>query len=176
MAFVDRSDAGNILQNIDALVTREQGLPLFLRYADCVPILLWDPVQSAVGIVHAGWRGSVLRLVTRTFNTMRAQCGSHPSDIVACIGPSIGPCCYLIREDVASQVKNAFGAGTPLLIRREGHLYFDLWNANRQQLDELGVSEIEVAQVCTAENIGDFYSARAEHDRTGRFGALIALS
>lgn len=160
----------------DAIVTNRPGLPLAMRFADCVPILLYDPVRGAVGIVHAGWRGTVAGAGPNAVAAMRKAFGSRPADIWAGIGPSIGPERYQVGEEVVDAVRAAFGTVEGLVRRAaDGSAYLDLWAANRRALAEAGVTQVEVAGICTASRTDEFYSHRAERGRTGRFGAVIML-
>lgn len=175
VAIVTRAARGTRLAGVDALITNEPDIPLLLRFADCVPILFYDPAQHAIGLAHAGWRGSVGKVATKTVAAMRAAYGTQPQDLRACIGPSIGPCCYQIGADVRARVAQAFPASAELLIPHNGSVHFDLWAANARQLRALGVGAVEVAAICTADHTHDFYSWRRERAHTGRFGAIIAL-
>ena len=175
VAVVGAEHRGTVLMDVDALLTNARGVPLMLRFADCVPILFFDPIHQAIGVAHAGWRGTVLKIATKAARTMFDTFGTRPRDLIACIGPSIGPCCYRIGDDVIAQIRNGFANADDLLTRRVGATYLDLWQANALQLRALGVEQIEVAGLCTAEHTDDFYSARAENHRTGRFGAVIAI-
>jgi YfiH family protein len=165
----------------DAILTDRPEVTLFMRFADCVPIFLYDPVRKVVGLVHAGWQGTVKRVVSHTIETMCEEYNSKPGDILAGIGPSIGPDHYEIGEDVSLHVRNAFGDVSSQFLQScnggDGVLRvkFDLWGANHFLLQEAGVREIEVSKICTSCNLGDWYSHRAEKGRTGRFGAAIAL-
>lgn len=176
VAQVTLDQRGTRISGVDGLITNVPGLPLMLRFADCVPILLYDPAQRAIGIAHAGWRGTVSHVLTNTVNAMSQAFGTHPQDLVACIGPSIGPCCYEIGADVETRVNEAFPGSASLLLHKNGSLHLDLWQANAVQLKALGVRQIDVSAVCTFEHTGDFFSWRRENARTGRFGALIALA
>jgi YfiH family protein len=175
VAIVDTRHCGAIVPGVDALLTQTPGVTLILRFADCVPILLFDPVRRAIGLAHAGWRGTVLKIVTRTAQTMFDSFGTRPHDLVACIAPSIGPCCYRIGEDVSAQVRNAFGNVDDILIPQSDGIHLDLWQANATQLRALGVEQIEMANLCTAHRTDEFFSHRAEHGKTGRFGAVMHL-
>ncbi len=160
----------------DAILTDRPDITLVMRFADCVPILLADPVRRVVGLVHAGWRGTVVGAVRAAVERMVTCYGSNPADILAAIGPSIGPDHYEVGEDVAEQVRVAFGtAADALLPAPNGRIHFDLWTANRLLLEQAGVRHIEVAGICTACHLEDWYSHRAEKGKTGRFGAVIAL-
>ncbi len=164
------------LARADGLVTNRPGVPLTMRFADCVPILFYDPVHEAVGIAHAGWRGTVLKTAVSTLRTMQAAYGTAPADVQAAIGPSIGPDHYQVGPEVVEAVQQSFQT-TDGLIRHaaDGSTYLDLWKANRRLLDEAGVRKIEVAGLCTASNTAEFFSHRAERGKTGRFCAIIAL-
>ncbi len=176
VALVDARHRGTRIQNVDALITRTPNLPLLLRFADCVPILFYDPVQRAVGIAHAGWRGTVLHIATRTVQALQAAFGTRPRDLIVGIAPSIGACCYQIGDEVIARVRQTFANADALLIAQPGGTtHFDLWQANAAQLRALGVEQIEIAGLCTAHHTAEFFSYRAERGSTGRFGAVIAL-
>ncbi|NLE50826.1 MAG: peptidoglycan editing factor PgeF [Chloroflexi bacterium] len=165
------------LARADGMVTDIPGLPLTMRFADCTPILLYDPVRHVAGIVHAGWRGTVLGAAPSAVRALQEAFGSNPVDIQAGIGPSIGPERYQVGEEVVGAVREAFGAVDGLIARAsDGSAYLDLWAANRLALERAGVGQIEVAGICTATRTDEFYSHRAERGRTGRFGAVIALA
>lgn len=167
---------GGPLVQADALLTDNPAVTLFMRFADCVPIFLFDPRRAVVGIVHAGWLGTVRRITSSAIETMVREYGCRPADIRAGIGPSIGPDHYPVREDVAAQVRAAFPDAQRALLRlHDGVVHLDLWLANSMQLEQAGVGSIEVAGICTACNLGDWYSHRGEGGRTGRFGGLLAL-
>jgi YfiH family protein len=160
----------------DIILTDQVDVTLFMRFADCVPILVHDPVNGIVGIAHAGWMGTLRDVATVTIESMKKIYGSNPADIVACIGPSIGPDHYEIGADVILQVMQKFNdESEALLSSHHGKIHFNLWETNRLLLERAGVGNIEMANVCTACHTDDWYSHRAERGRTGRFGALIAL-
>jgi YfiH family protein len=160
----------------DAILTDSPEVTLFMRFADCVPVILYDPLKKVVGLAHAGWKGTVEAVVTRAVEKMQLEYASQVRDIYAALGPSIGPHHYEIGDEVAAQVMQAFGqeAGE-LLSRRNGSMHLDLWAANRLLLERAGVRKIEVSGICTACHLEDWYSHRAEGGKTGRFGALISL-
>jgi polyphenol oxidase len=168
--------ASNPHLKADAIFTDRPDVTLFMRFADCVPILLYDPIRRVVGVVHAGWLGTVKGAVTKAVEAIEARYGSEPANILAAIGPSI--CCehYAVGEEVVHQVQTAFGEQMPQLTPVfSGRHHFDLWQANRLLLEQAGVRQIELAGICTACNPQDWYSHRGEKGRTGRFGVLIAL-
>jgi polyphenol oxidase len=163
----------------DAILTDRPGLSLFMRFADCVPILLYDPRRKAIGLVHAGWKGTLNQVAARAVEGMLAAYQTNPADILAGIGPSIGPHHYEVGREVAAQVRQSFGGEAASLLTpvadRPG-VQFDLWNANRLVLERAGVRQVEIAGICTACHPEDWFSHRGEHGKTGRFGAVIALA
>lgn len=160
----------------DIILTDKPVVTLFMRFADCVPIMVHDPVNGVVGIAHAGWMGTLRDVATITIQAMTKNYGSNPADVVACIGPSIGPDHYEIGADVILQVMQKFNdESEALLSSHQGKIHFNLWETNRLLLNRAGVSKIEMANICTACHTSDWYSHRAEKGRTGRFGALITL-
>ncbi|MBN1438769.1 MAG: peptidoglycan editing factor PgeF [Anaerolineales bacterium] len=168
--------AGEPIPQADGMVTDSPKLTLCLRFADCVPILLFDPVRRAGGIAHAGWKGTAARIAESAVEALALHFGSRPEDIRAGIGPSIGPDHYAVGEDVAGAFRSAFGADCECWFsRRGGSLHLDLWQANEFTLRRAGVKHIELAGVCTACHPEDWFSHRAEHGRTGRFGAMMWL-
>lgn len=164
-------------EQADIILTDQPGITLIMRFADCVPILLFDPVHQAVGIIHSGWKGTINLASRKAIIAMRDLYGSHPADILAAIGPAIGPDHYDVGSEVVSQVRNAFGTtASDFLPQHDGRTYFDLWEANRQTLVEAGVTQIELSGICTACQVKSWYSHRAEHGKTGRFAVLIGLT
>lgn len=165
-----------VLAQADGMVTARRDVALTMRFADCVPILFYDPVRQVIGMAHAGWRGTVAGAGPSVVRTMVDVYGCRPEDIRAGIGPSIGPAQYEVGEEVVEAVQAAFGTLDGLLRRAEGgSAYLNLWEANRRALATEGLRQIEVAEICTASRTGEFYSHRAEQGRTGRFGAALAL-
>lgn len=160
----------------DIILTDRPEVTLFMRFADCVPIMVHDPRRGVVGIAHAGWMGTLRDVASVTVEAMRKNYGSNPADIIAGIGPSIGPDHYEIGADVILQVMQKFGDESELILKsHNGKIHFNLWETNRLLLERAGVGQIEIAGICTACNTRDWFSHRAEKGRTGRFGALITL-
>jgi len=163
-------------QKADIILTGNPDVSLFMRFADCVPILVHDPVIGVIGVSHAGWLGTVRDVAGATVGAMRERYGSNPSDIIACIGPSIGPDHYEVGDDVIAQVGQTFGGdASSMLPLHDEKTHFDLWKANQYLLERAGVTQIEIAGICTACHTDDWFSHRAEKGKTGRFGALISL-
>ncbi|MBV6397395.1 MAG: Polyphenol oxidase [Anaerolineales bacterium] len=160
----------------DLLFTNNPNVTLFMRFADCVPLLFHDPKKGVIGISHAGWMGTVKGVATASIAAMKSRYGTDPRDVRAAIGPSIGPDHYEVGTDVAEHVRASFGKRAESLLEPRGaKFHLDLWSANRLQLEEAGVCSVEIAQVCTACHLEDWFSHRAEKGRTGRFGVLLSL-
>ncbi len=160
----------------DIIVTDRPEVTLFMRYADCVPILLYDPQQQAVAVAHAGWRGTVARVPAVAVAALTQHYGSRPQDLLAAIGPAISAERYEVGDEVVRQVQDVFAAqAEELLPVYGGSTHFDLVAANHLILQQAGVHTIEVANLCTASNPQDWFSHRGSGGRTGRFGALITL-
>lgn len=156
----------------DALVTNLADVPLLLFYADCVPILLADPETGVIGLAHAGWRGTAAQIAKKTVSAMTEAFCVKPENILAAIGPSIGSCCYEVDDAVRNQMQEYASCFTE---KCDGKYWLDLWQVNRLQLMEAGVtlSRISVSGVCTNHNPELFCSYRYENGRTGRMGVCL---
>lgn len=160
----------------DGLITNRPEVTLLMRFADCVPVLLYDPVKNVIGIVHAGWKGTVLKIAGKAVHRMQEEYGTDSGDVVAGIGPSIGPDDYEVGSEVAEAVEQTFGTlSSSLIFKKNSSTHFDLWHANELALKQAGVSQIEIAGISTYSQVDDWYSHRKEKGKTGRFGALIAI-
>lgn len=161
----------------DILFTDNPNVSLFMRFADCVPLLFHDPKKGVVGIAHAGWMGTVKGVAEASIKGMQARYGSDPADVVVGIGPSISVDQYEVGEEVAAQFREKYGADSDRILQmRNGKIHLDLWMANVIQLQNMGVEQIQVSGLCTASHLDDWFSHRAEKGKTGRFGALLALT
>ena len=161
----------------DAILTDNPDVTLFMRFADCVPVMVFDPVKRVVGVIHAGWQGTVKKIVVSAVKSMVENYGTRPRDIQAGVGPSIGAHHYEVGPDVIAKVEETFGnQSSDLLKARNGAVRLDLWEANRYLLEQAGVTKIEISGICTACHPEDWYSHRGEDGKTGRFGAVIALT
>lgn len=180
VAKVDASDADSWIDGTDGLVTDTVGLPLLLLFADCTPILLYDPVHHALGVCHAGWRGTVNGMAAATLWMMQAAYDTNPADVVACIGPSIGPASYEVGSDVWEMAHAKLQGPNRFFTFPNGpeaKPYFNLWQANAAQLTEAGVQAqaIEISGIDTAQSTADFFSHRAEAGRCGLFTMIAWL-
>jgi YfiH family protein len=167
-----------VMGRADGLITADPDIFLAMRFGDCTPLIFFDPVRRAVGLTHAGWRGTMKNAAGATVTKMEQQLGCRPADIIAVIGPAIGPCCYEVGSDVMAAARQSFGEADSLFSRGNGRpdrAYFDMWTANYRQLRASGVGQIIPSGLCTACRTDLFYSHRAEQGRTGRFGVIIGL-
>lgn len=176
---VTESTKENDLEETDAVICNTKGICICVMSADCVPILLYDTKNQVVAAIHAGWKGTVGKIVSNTVNTMQELFSTNPQNIIAGIGPSICPDVYEVGEEVISAVEAGFGKGSSLIKKsdKQGKGYFNLWEANKIQLLEMGVLQksIEIANICTFQNSDIFFSARKSSHKAGRFAAGIML-
>jgi len=174
---VGLSDRGRSVGKADGLITDTPGIPLAQRYADCTPILLYDPVRHAAGIAHAGWQGVVVRVAESAVRAMQQAFGTNPADLVTAVGPAIGPCCYEVGPEVIVAISTSQREPDRLLSpsQNDGKAYLDLWEANAQQLRDAGVRHIEIAELCTACHNDIFFSHRGDKGHSGRFAAFVML-
>jgi polyphenol oxidase len=174
------TDYESALDDTDALITDEPGLCLMVLAADCVPVLLYDPQHSAIGAAHAGWRGTVAHIAQRTVEAMVDAFGTNPSDLIAGVGPSIGPEDYEVGPEVIEQVQAAFPGAWEQQVRAlpNGKGIFDLWTSNRLQLEASGIpsGQIEVSAISSFQATDRFFSERREGRPTGRFAAGLVLT
>jgi YfiH family protein len=197
-----RGSRGKATWKADGLMTDEPGLLLGIQTADCIPVLVADRKRRAVAAFHAGWRGTVKRIVETGIGRMRLEFGSQPEDLIAAIGPGIGACCYAVGEELFSSFESQFAyAGDlfsevydtdpvrtkyPMLFltqRAPGHsnlgpsLHLDLAEANRRQLLSAGLKPraIQVVGGCTSCQPDLFFSHRASQGRTGRMLSVIGI-
>ncbi len=175
--LVTKEDAGKGLVresdifDTDGLMTEEKGIPLVVFTADCVPILLCDTKTPAVAAIHAGWRGTVQNIGGKAIRMMQEQFGCNPKDILAAIGPSIGPCHFAFGKEAPEYFHEKFCKPYG-----DGYLV-DLWALNKKLLRESGVPDenIEIAELCTVCHAEEFYSYRTHREHTGRQAAIIML-
>ena len=172
------TSSGDIFPDTDALITNIPGICLFIRTADCVPILLYDPVQKAVAAIHSGWRSTLQEISKHTIELMQREFGTNPANLIAGIGPSIGPDVYEVGPEVVEQFKNHFAFDnyiTPVKNSDKGLL--NLWEINHQILINSGIpdEQIEIAEMCTYSSPELFYSARRDGIISGRMATGIML-
>lgn len=165
------------LAHTDAIMTKLPGVPLMLCIADCVPVIVYDPVKRAVAVIHDGWRGTVQRLAAKTVFAMRLAYGSDPKDLLAYVGPSISRAHYEVSESTAMAFRRLGTAYGNCAGEKDGVWSVDLWQANRLLLEEAGLrpDHIEVTTSCAFAEEGKFFSYRRDGGHTGRMGAFAVL-
>ena len=165
--------------NIDGLITNIKGAALVTQFADCVPLIFYDPIKEVVATSHAGWRGTVLEIGLKTVKKMESHFGSKAKDIKAAIGPSIGKCCYEVDDPVADKIKDLTYLNIKKLLfaKENGKFWLDLRETNKQILLKAGLKEenICVSDLCTCCNSNYFHSHRATAGSRGNLAAIIAL-
>jgi len=165
------------LYGYDAMVTNLKNFAIGARTADCVPILLYDPRNSAVAAIHSGWKGTCLKISQKTIALMGSTYGTRTEELLAVIGPSIGPDSFQVGAEVPEAFREAGFPVERMLTDRgarvegsmQGGLHFDLWSANRYLLEDAGIpaTSIYATGICTYEN-REWYSARREGAKCGR--------
>lgn len=182
---VDQSDAGRgaeaidtALPETDALITRTVDLPLMVYTADCVPLIVYDPVKHALGVAHAGWRGTVSVVAYELVQTMHREFGSDAGNLFAGIGPSIGPCCYEVGGEVIDAWANTgLDRDRTAVVCAGNRHHLDLWRANQLALQAAGIlaDQIEVSRICTSCSSDRYFSRRAANGHRGLFATIAAL-
>jgi len=164
----------------DAIVSNEAGLALAVMVADCVPILVCDPVRGAAAAIHAGWRGSCARVAQAAVDAMHREFGTEPADLVAAIGPSVGPGDYQVGDSLITSFREA---GHPQarvdrwFKRRGDKLFLDLWAANTDQLIDAGLDaeHVHLCALSTVSRPDIFDSYRVEGEKAGRMAGIIVV-
>ena len=175
--LVTEKNIGGLTPDADAIITGLKSVPIGIMTADCLPIIIYDPVNNAIGAAHGGWKGTALGVAVRTIEAMAESFGTAARDVVAALGPHIGPCCYQVKGNVIDEFEKAFG-DTSSYIKKSGDGFtLDLGAATIKQLEEIGVEpeKINALCPCTSCNNGDFFSYRKDGGRTGRQLSFITL-
>lgn len=159
----------------DALILTDKNLGIFLNFADCTPVILYDEKQNIGAIAHAGWRGTAENISSKTVQKMITNFNSKAENIVALIGPAIGFCCYNVGEEVYQKLSKTVSNFEGLYENREGNIFVDLKNINKRQLEEIGVKKIDVCPYCTVHNNDLFYSYRNENATPYRHSAILKI-
>jgi polyphenol oxidase len=186
-AHEDRAEVIDAIPEVppraDAIITSNPGIYLAIKTADCLPILLLDPVRRIAGAIHAGWRGTVLRITRKVVRMMSSRYGTNPTDLVVGLGPTIGPCCYEVDEAVLVPFRQAYPRAEQFIIRSKSgdgskkSLRLDLVGANRFELTQEGVplANIHSTERCTACNSALFFSYRRDGAKSGRHLAITGF-
>ncbi len=159
----------------DALILTDKNLGIFLNFADCTPVILYDEKQNIGAIAHAGWRGTAQKIAPLTVKKMVDNFNSKPEDIIAVIGPAIGFCCYNVGEEVFEKLSATVKNFDKLSEIRQGNIFVNLKGINQRQLEEIGLKKIDVCPYCTVCNNDLFYSYRKENATTNRHSAVLRL-
>lgn len=182
VAVVDEGQCGQgafawegALTGTDAVVTAANGVPLLLLVADCVPVLLFDPVRRVLALAHAGWKGTVAGIAAASLQVMRERFGTKAEDCLAALGPSIGQCCYPVGENVLKKLPANLPVG--LLRSEKGEQRLDLRGLNAWLLSEAGIPQQQISDsgVCTCCQKELFFSHRGDKGQSGRLGLLAWL-
>lgn len=160
------------IRDTDGLITNIPNIPLIVFTADCVPLLFYDPIRRVIAAVHAGWRGTAQKIGKKAIEMMRSEFGSDPGDIIAAVGPSIGPCCFEVGSDTAEAFEHKYR-----IPKATGKFHVDLWAVNRDDLLNIGLraENIFISGECTICNSDKYYSYRTHKEHTGRQVAVISL-
>lgn len=173
---VEKAEFGrNSYPYTDGLILDNFDNAIFLNFADCTPVILYDKKQNIGAVSHAGWRGTAGRIAVVTVEKMVKNYGSKPENIQAVIGPAISMCCYDVGEEVFQKLISTVNNDRGLFENKDGRIYVDLKNINRQQLFEAGVEEIDVCPYCTVCDNDMFFSYRKENGTTSRHSAILKL-
>ena len=185
IARVGKQEAGRgfldpmtALPETDGLVTGEAGVALMTLYADCVPVLFYEPEQKTIAVCHCGWRGTVGKLAAQMVDVMEKEYHCDPEKLLIAIGPSISRTAYEVDQPVLEKVCEAFSFAEQCITHTDKtHGKLDLWELNRIQLMEKGVprGQIELSECCTYQRKDVFFSHRASNGKTGRNGAMLML-
>ena len=160
----------------DAIILTNKEQAVFLNFADCTPIILFDKENNIAALVHAGWRGTAQSIVQKTLKIMFDKYNSKPLNIYAVIGPAISKCCYEVGKDVFEQLETTVSDVNGLYEKNENNkFYVDLKGLNKKQLNEVGVYQIDICPYCTGCNNDLFFSYRKENGTTNRHNAIIKL-
>lgn len=159
----------------DGLILANSEQAVYLNFADCTPVIIYDFENKIAAVSHAGWRGTAGNIASKTVQKMKDEFGSKPENLKSVIGPAISFCCYNVGEDVYRQLSQTVDDFSGLYEVRQGNIYVDLKGINKRQLEEAGVKEIDVCPYCTVCNNELFFSYRKENATTNRHSAVIKL-
>lgn len=157
-----------LVDNCDSIITRSKNLPLMVMVADCIPILMFDDKQGIIAAIHAGRNSTFLEISKKTAEIFIEKFSSNPEDIRVILGASIQKCCYEVSEDLSKIVENSFGK------EFVENNYIDLQGINKKQLNDLGIKNIEISNICTKCGDKSYFSYRKDK-KTGRFAGIIIL-
>ena len=157
-----------LVDNCDSIITRSKNLPLMVMVADCIPILMFDDKQGIIAAIHAGRNSTFLEISKKTAEVFIEKFSSNPEDINVVFGASIQKCCYEVSDELSKIVENSFGK------EFVENNYIDLQGINKKQLNDLGIKNIEISNICTKCGDKSYFSYRKDK-KTGRFAGIIIL-
>lgn len=160
-------------ENTDALITNQPNIAIALNFADCVPVMFYDPVRKVAAIAHAGWKGTAARIAAKTAEKMINEFHSNPEDIIALIGPSIGKCCFEVKDDVKEKILASIDESAHSQVCTNNNI--DLKLVNKVQLLAIGIKKIDLSEDCTSCKTELFFSYRKENGHTARHSAVIMV-
>ena len=175
--IINKEDVGRIKDG-DALITNLTNVPLITFVADCVSIAFVDPVKKVIGVAHAGWRGTYENISSKVLQVMKEKYDSNPKDIICVLGPSIGPCCYEVSDELIQKFNtNITIQNEKFYIIKEGKPHLDLWKINEITLEKSGILKENIfnLELCTSCNKDMFHSYRKHNQTSKRLGMIIQL-
>lgn len=167
---VEEKDRANVMLNTDAFITKSKNTAIAVFTADCLSVFLYDRKVKAIGLVHAGWRGTKDKILYKTVRLMAERFGSKPKDLLCAFGPAIRSCCYEVGPDMGRYFTNK-------LVNRQGKLYLDLAALNKEDLFAAGLSDkqLEDCNICTSSSPDKYFSYRREKEKSGRMMSVMML-
>jgi polyphenol oxidase len=171
-----------VLAEVDGVIVTKTNVPVLLHFADCVPVVIFAPRQNVVSVVHAGWRGTAQRIVVEAIELMKSECDLKPGDLVAAVGPAIGPCCYPTGKEAEARLIDSLHLNdtdqhilSRLFKNENSRCHPNLKAINAYQLYSQGVPRVDISNACTACRPDLFYSHRQSAGHTGRQGVIACL-
>lgn len=177
-SYVDVAKIGvSSYPDTDGLILANKEQAVYLNFADCTPVIIYDPVNKIAAVSHAGWRGTAGNIASKTVQKLAEEFGSKPENLKSAIGPAISFCCYNVGEEVYRELKKTVKDFSGLSEIRQGNIYVDLKGINKRQLIEAGMKSenIDVCNFCTVCNNSLFFSYRKENATTNRHSAVVKL-
>ena len=165
----------NNYPDTDGLILTNKEQAVFLNFADCTPVIIYDSSNNIAAVSHAGWRGTAGKIAVKTVEKMMKEFGSNPKELKCAIGPAISLCCYNVGKDVYEKLMDTVKLQDGLFEIRKGEIFVDLKTINKRQLEEIRVKDIDVCPYCTVCNNDLFFSYRKENATTNRHSAVIKL-
>ena len=180
--YVAESDKGRAMKDpdftdVDGLYTDKRNIALMTFHADCTPLFFYDPIKKAIGMAHAGWRGTLKNIAGKMVEKMVGELGCNPKNIKAVIGPSLGQCCFEVDKDVSDMFLSYDEKYSDFMIVKGDKFHFDLWEINKYLMTKQGMKEsnIEISGLCSKCRNDMFFSHRAQRGKRGLMCGIIML-